>query len=101
MKGYVYIIQEIGSNYYKIGITTDKPIKRLAQLQTGNPHKLKIVAYFLLDDPKSVETFLHSLLSPFHIHLEWFILTAHNITELITYIERKYVCLKDTTIGSH
>lgn len=44
-KSYVYIITD--GEDYKVGVS-DNPAKRLKQLQTGNPKKLKIVSTFEL-----------------------------------------------------
>lgn len=41
---YIYIITD-GTNY-KVGVTKKEPEKRLKQLQTGNPKKLKIFNSF-------------------------------------------------------
>ena len=37
--GYVYLIWENGTNYFKVG-RTGTPSKRLSDLQTGNPRRL-------------------------------------------------------------
>ena len=40
---HVYAISEVGSDYVKIGMSRD-PLKRLAELQTGNPRPLELMA---------------------------------------------------------
>ena len=40
--GYVYLIQDINNNTYKIGVTKGDPLIRLKKLQTGNSCKLEI-----------------------------------------------------------
>jgi predicted GIY-YIG superfamily endonuclease len=46
-KSYVYIITD--GEDYKVGVS-DNPGKRLKQLQTGNPKKLRIVSTFTLPE---------------------------------------------------
>ena len=53
--GYVYIIQEGNGDYYKIGGTSDL-IKRLSDLQTGNPRKLDWVRVYTASDCKVQKT---------------------------------------------
>jgi predicted GIY-YIG superfamily endonuclease len=40
--GYVYLIEDIDSGTYKIGVTKSDPQRRLNKLQTGNSCKLSI-----------------------------------------------------------
>lgn len=86
--GYIYIIKEIDTNYHKVGLTKDEPIKRLTQLQTGNPRVLKIVAYFTVSNTRKIESLLHSILGKYHVMNEWFLLSDDKRQSLIAYIER-------------
>lgn len=68
--GYVYIIQQIGSNYFKIGYTKESPERRFKELRTGAPEGLKVWSYFR--GTKHDEAALHSAFSRFSRHGEWF-----------------------------
>lgn len=67
--GLVYLIQEEGTSLFKIGFSRT-PQKRLAGLQTGNPHKLKIVKTW--PAARHVETELHARFSSLRGSGEWF-----------------------------
>src|SRR5665647_308655 len=69
----IYFIGSLESGTVKIGRSND-PENRLAELQTGNPHKL--VLYGVIDDVShELETRLHQLFDHLHINSEWFKLT--------------------------
>ena len=68
-KDYLYIIQSDFTGMIKIGRSKD-PIKRLKQLQTGNPNMLKLIAYF--KDQGWKEKFIHENLSRYRLKGEWF-----------------------------
>lgn len=60
--GYVYLFLEVdkeGNEAYKIGITKNEPIKRIAQLQTGNSRKLTYLKSYKSENYLKVERFLH------------------------------------------
>jgi hypothetical protein len=82
----LYLIQQKGSNYFKIGIS--KNIKRrLANLQSGNPNKLYVVRYW--DIPKEaykLESLLHCMFAEYHVLLEWF--EVEDVTILLDGIKR-------------
>jgi len=68
---HVYIVQAMGTSFYKIGRT--KNLKhRLSNLQTGNPHQLIIYRTILTTAAREVEIIARSRLSE-HIHRgEWY-----------------------------
>lgn len=68
-KDYLYIIQSDLTGMIKIGRSIN-PVKRLKQLQTGNPNKLKLIASFKNQGWK--EKHLHEKLSRFRLEGEWF-----------------------------
>ena len=68
-KDNLYIIQSDKSGMIKIGRSKD-PNKRLKQLQTGNPNKLKLIASF--KDMGWREKLLHERLSEWSEQGEWF-----------------------------
>lgn len=57
-EGFVYLIQEEGTAFYKIGMSLE-PHLRLQTLQTGNPHTLLLRSKHLVDDMRKMETTLH------------------------------------------
>ena len=66
----VYFIQAGSSRgYIKIGVA-DCPERRLADLQTGNAHRLSLVA--IVDGGESMERELHAKFKEDHIRGEWF-----------------------------
>jgi hypothetical protein len=65
----LYFIQSDLTGMIKIGRSKD-PQKRLKQLQTGNPNKLKLIASF--DRMGWREKALHEHLSKWSLEGEWF-----------------------------
>ena len=65
----LYIIQSDVTGMIKIGRSKD-PQKRLKQLQTGNPNKLKLIAEFKGEGWK--ENYLHERLKSYRLEGEWF-----------------------------
>ena len=68
-KDHLYIIQSDFTGMIKIGRSKD-PQRRLKQLQTGNPNKLKLIASFKGQGWK--EKILHENLEKFRKEGEWF-----------------------------
>jgi predicted GIY-YIG superfamily endonuclease len=88
---YLYIIQMKGTLYYKIGITNNLA-KRLLALQTGNPIKLYIVRYYLIyTDANRLEKLIHSYLSEYHIHLEWYSISISKLKDIEMIINKHNV----------
>ena len=65
----LYIIQSDVTGMIKIGRSKD-PQKRLKQLQTGNPSRLKLIASFKGEGWK--EKILHENLKKYRLEGEWF-----------------------------
>ncbi len=72
MPGYIYVIQCVGSTYYKIGITYKSIDSRLKALQTGCPYDLLMVMAFATQDPEGDEHRVHELLKDCKMRGEWF-----------------------------
>ena len=72
MDDYIYIIQCVGSTYYKIGITQGSVDKRLKSLQTGCPYDLLMVMAFFTSNPEADEHRVHELLKQYRVRGEWF-----------------------------
>jgi hypothetical protein len=93
---YLYLIQQKGSNYFKVGISTNVK-RRLENLQSGNPHKLYVVRYWKIKD-KGIETLVHSVLVEYHVQLEWFdipdvVKVLELIEEMITRYDYRDRCI--------
>ncbi len=65
-----YFIREEGSEFVKIGYTAEDPLRRLGEIQTGNPRKLILEAIEKGDEKQ--ETLLHKRFKAFHHRREWF-----------------------------
>lgn len=68
-KDYLYFIQSDATGMIKIG-RSKYPEKRLKQLQTGNPNKLKLIACF--KDLGWKEKIIHEKLKSWSESGEWF-----------------------------
>lgn len=71
---YVYLIRMGHSLIFKIGKSND-PQGRLANLQTANPYKLKMVHLFRADNASAAEEMLHGYFHEKRKEGEWFRLT--------------------------
>lgn len=69
--GYVYIVHARGTNYIKIGKSTN-PLKRLQQLQAGVPFPLCILSVTLKEDMDIAERELQNEYFPYLIRGEWY-----------------------------
>jgi len=66
---YVYLISDPKSNAVKIG-RSDNPMKRVGELQTGNPNTLSLLSCFAAEP--SVEQIIHKHLEDYSLNGEWF-----------------------------
>ena len=81
----VYLIQSGETQNYKIGIFTEDPKTRLSQLQTGNPERLKIIRYWMIEEDHeitNVESLLHKQFRKKKIRGEWFTLEVKDMFEI-------------------
>lgn len=79
--GYVYLIEDIDSRTYKIGVTKRDPQTRLKKLQTGNSCKLEIKYLYECEYPYRLESMLHNHYKEYQEINEWFGLP--NINEFL------------------
>jgi hypothetical protein len=111
---YLFYLNDGNSKSIKIGIATysktDKSIeswrkyaksshpvtieRRITDLQTGNPLKIKPLAYFLYDKKEVARDNENKLQSHFshkkHVHVnEWFQLTEQDIKDIISSLDKK------------
>lgn len=73
--GFIYVINACNTNYYKIGVTSHDPLKRLSQLQVGCPHNLQLMGTYSIiceNDVYDVEKHLHEVFSECRVRGEWF-----------------------------
>lgn len=86
--GYVYLLLEVnehGEEHHKIGISKNEPVKRLKQLQTGNPNRIDILKFYESKNYKRVEKWLHSRFcnKKTLAENEWFTLSNDDILNFI------------------
>lgn len=70
--GWVYVIGERGGSQIKVGLTTKTPKERLAQLQTGSPVQLHVLASWRTEYLANAEALMHAALAPWRLKGEWF-----------------------------
>lgn len=70
--GYIYAITSEGLPYVKIGSTARPMTQRLAQLQSGHPFRLTLVATVYVHDMLAIERQLHALLAAQRTYGEWY-----------------------------
>jgi hypothetical protein len=83
MRGYIYVLQAVGTDKYKIGFTTRNPDSRLKELQTGCPFPLQLNHVWKGSLQEELE--LHKALQPFRLEGEWFDLKLGILLEAISY----------------
>jgi len=93
---FVYLIQALGTNHYKIGVSKH-PTKRLAEEQTSNSLKLKLVRTFMSEHPFLLEKALHRVFSHVKREGEWYNLSIDDEVNFIVKcnkIEQSIMILK-------
>lgn len=73
---YLYLIK--CQQFYKIGITNDVE-SRLAQLSTGNPFELEVLAVYGFANAQAVENTMHQRFANTQQRGEWFALTNNDV----------------------
>jgi hypothetical protein len=69
--GYVYFVEAVGTGTVKIGwCNYERLDRRIASLQTGCPHELKLLTYY--SDSQAGEKHMHRWFFRYHVHGEWF-----------------------------
>lgn len=68
----IYVLRGRGTNFFKIGRTSQSIESRIQQLQTGCPFEIEVYATFPTFWPAEMEKFLHAYLSEFRTSGEWF-----------------------------
>jgi hypothetical protein len=101
---HIYFIQQGMVGPIKIGISNN-PCKRLANLQTANPHRLRLLFFYKIHPARvyEVEERIHKCFQNDHIDGEWFSPSTNVVNSICNEIEsqalRKLDAL-DLTRGS-
>lgn len=90
----LYIIQQEGTNLYKIGFTR-KPVKeRIRQLQTGSANLLTEVFTFETEYAPKIEKTMQRRYNIYNISGEWFKFDTETLTKAIVEIEKTHCNLQ-------
>jgi len=82
--GYIYLVNAVGTNKFKIGKTRVPVSHRIDELQTGCPIRLRYVYHAYVAHMSRIERELHYQFSCFRSIGEWFALSHANVKECIT-----------------
>jgi hypothetical protein len=77
----IYVIYS-HDNWYKIGKTKDSILKRINNLQVGNPQSLELIAFIPCQEINTREIELHTKFSAKRGNGEWFRLEEADVTWL-------------------
>ena len=91
----VYLIKD--NKFYKLGFSEKDIKERIAQLQTGNPHKLKYIHYSQIKSPKHAYRLEQYLLRKYKEHSmigEWISINEEQVNEIVFLMK----CLSDETV---
>ena len=72
LQGKVYVLQSGDTHYYKIGLTKDHIKRRIDELQTGNPARIKACLVHTVRDMRIAEDILHRKYNKKRGIGEWF-----------------------------
>jgi len=85
--GFIYLLNMVGTDYYKIGITKRDLKKRINELQTGCPDKIELINHFECTYYYKVESWLHRIYKNKRLNGEWFILDDADVNDFINKCE--------------
>lgn len=68
---YLYLILNEATGEHKIG-KSNNPEKRVKQLQTASPGKLRLISKFKSIKPFELETYVQAYFGETHVRGEWF-----------------------------
>ena len=72
-RGYIYLIHAVGSDRYKIGLTTRSVEARFAELNSSqSPFPLELIDWFETPNVTEDEAYFHEKYSAHRVHGEWF-----------------------------
>ena len=85
----IYLINQVETNYYKIGITKKNPEIRLKELSIGNPQELKFIVSFKTKNDFLLERSLHAHYREKKVNSEWFELSDEEVSLFIDECTKK------------
>ena len=85
--GHVYLIQMGDTDLYKIGKSQSSPLRRLKELQVGNPETLRLIETARTWDFEIMEKDLHQLFLSKRRKGEWFQLTDQDVVFIMEHME--------------
>ena len=94
MKGTVYLICDMLTDRFKIGVTKRKVEERLKEIQTGNPGEVFVMQTFESNYPYKLEKMMHRHFNSKKTLNEWFSLDVDDVASF-TDICSKYESLID------
>lgn len=80
----IYVIEEVGSDLCKVGMTSDGDV-RCRELQLGNSRELALRLFHPVPNPRRIERMTHSLLWSKQARGEWF---AVSVSEAVSAVEQ-------------
>lgn len=81
--GYIYLVNTVGTDSFKIGMTKQLVLQRINTLQTGCPLRLRYVYHSYVEDMQKTERELHQIFDSFREIGEWFCLKDFHVKECI------------------
>jgi hypothetical protein len=97
IKGYVYLMQALETNRYKIGITRKNPLIRQQQLnRCQNAYEIKLICYKYSNNCTQIESDLHFKYANQNIRGEWFVFTPSLYKKVVKDIMFPQVILRKT-----
>lgn len=91
MKGYVYLLEEMGDKLvYKIGFTKNDPKLRLRAVKTGNSNPVRVLKEFKSEHYIKVEGMVYRRLFMERKNLEWFELTDEQVFNFESYCQEAH-----------
>ncbi|NER96267.1 MAG: GIY-YIG nuclease family protein [Symploca sp. SIO1B1] len=81
--GFIYLIHAVGSDRYKIGLTTRSVQARLVELNSSqSPYPLELIDWFETDNVTEDEKYFHEKYSAHRVHGEWFVFDKRTLKEV-------------------
>lgn len=93
----IYLANQIGTQFFKIGITKKDPTIRVKELQIGNATELILITSFTTKHGFKLETALHNRYVLQQVNSEWFEFTDEEISlfiDVCTKLEESFDVLK-------
>jgi len=85
--GTIYFVTD-GSEFVKIGNTSNNIYERIGTLQVGNPRTLKLIAKIECDDVRVVERHIHKMFAKKRHIGEWFCISTKDVFRCVSFHEK-------------